>query len=266
MRRLYCILLLGFMAVCAQAQPFSLYSYSRDVHILDNTGKERVLRIGMDLSRDDRVTVLPSSSLSIHNGKDDRVLVLGACTDKPVELIARNRRYGFMGRLASMLVGPESSERAYVSYKGDDPVPEFVFASHEDAYRSAYDIELRVRDAETRQEVTSTLHEGQMVYFEVINREEFPLCIGILWRDSEGGVVDCLGGTEQFVLIPADSSLDLSDFMMEVAPPLGMDNIFLFAATDFFHLGSFSRIDESSRPDHSSGKPVGFMKKQFRIR
>ncbi|MBP5230748.1 MAG: hypothetical protein ILO68_03375, partial [Clostridia bacterium] len=198
--------------------------------------------------------------------KNDKVLVLGACTDKPVRELVKNRRYDFLGRLASMLVGPESSERAYVSYKGDDPVPEFVFASHEDAYQSAYDIELRVRDAETRNVVTSTLHEGQMVYFEVINREEFPLCIGILWRDSEGGMVDCLEGAEQFVLVPAESSLDLSDFMMEVAPPFGTDSIFLFAATDFFHLGSFSRIDEWSRPDHSSGKPVGFMKKQFRIR
>ena len=266
MRRLGCILLFLALAFGAQAQPFSLYSYSRDVRITDRSGKERVLRLGMDIARDDRVTVQPQASLSIHNGKDNSVLVLGACTDQTVTQLVQNQKNDFWGRMRSMFTGADASERAYVSYKGEDPVPEFVYASHQDAYQSAYDIDLRVLDAATGKEAGSSLHDGQLVYFEVVNREAFPLCIGIVWRDSEGGLVDCLADAAQFVLVPAESTLDLSDYMMEVGPPFGRDSIFLFAATDFFDLGSFARVDAESRPERSSGEPVGFVKKQYRIR
>lgn len=265
MRRACCIFFFLCLALWAQAQPFSLYSYSQGVQIVDKEGKERTLRVGMDISRNDRVTVPRQSSLCIHDGKDNSVLVVGACPGRTVAELVKSRKNGFLGRMVSMLTGADASDRAYVSYKGENPVPEFVFASHQDAYRSSYDIELRVLDAGTGEEAVSSLHDGQQVYFEVVNREPFPLCIGILWRDSQGGLVDCLADAGRYVLVPAEGSLDLSDYMMEVTPPLGRDAIFLFAATDFFDLGSFARVDAESRPEQSSGEPVGFVKKQYSI-
>lgn len=266
MIRAFCTSLFLCLALWAQAQPFSLYSYTREVQIVDREGRERMLRVGMDISRNDRVTVKSQSSLCIHDDKDKSVLVVGECSDKTVAELVKSRKNNFLGRMVSMLTGADASDRAYVSYKGENPIPEFVFASHQDAYQSRYDIELRVLDADTGQETASSLHDGQQVYFEVVNREPFPLCIGILWRDSRGGLVDCLADAGRYTLVPADSSLDLSDYMMEVTPPLGQDTIFLFAAKDFFELNSFSRIDAESRPEQSSGLSIGFVKKQFRIR
>ena len=109
------------------------------------------------------------------------------------------------------------------------------------------------------------MSDGQQVHFRVVNQEDFPLCIGILWQDSEGDVTIWHEGAGRYCLVPANGVLDLVHDPMIVGPPFGKDRIFLFAAQELFDLQEYPEMNTAYRAGERTGIPIGFVRKDFRI-
>ena len=268
MRKLFCALFLYLWWVAGFSQPLSLFSYEGEVRLKDPSGVERAKELNMPINLNDMVTISPGASLSIYDQGKPTVLVFGECSERPVNTLLQNRKSHFWGRVRNILDGSNASNRAYVSYKGDNPLPEFLYAAHADAYVSAYRIDLQVIDDSTGQEVRQTMTEGQPVHFRVVNHEDFPLCIGIVWQNAAGDVDICLDVEKEvrYCLVPAEGTLDLTRYPMVVEPPLGRDRIFLFASQEFFDLREFPERNAAYRPGEHPGIPIGFVRKEFRTR
>lgn len=263
------ILLLSFCfsALPVGAQRYQIYSVEGAVVIKSAAGATRTVLLDAELKADDRVSVPKGGCLSIYDSGKGTVASQGECKDVPVSRIVSNPRGTFVKRFVSMLKGTDASERAYVSRKGEDPLPEFVHAMHHPGYAPAFRVAFELIDAETERTVSGTLRDGQQVYFRVTNHEDIPLCIGILWIDSAGNRADCLEQEDRYVLIPGGTTVDLADAVMEVAPPLGTDTICLFAAEDFFDLGGLSDMEaRAGSRSASSTVKIGYFARRFQIK
>lgn len=266
MRRLFCILAFALFPWLLPAQDYTLFSYEGQVHIQDAQGAERSKRLNMPLHPDDRITVGPKSTVSIYDPRKEVVSVIGENKEENVLNLVGKPRWHLLGRIYHMYKGSDGSERAYASYKGDSPLPEFVYAARQDAYHGTYRVSLEVIDHSTGTVLAGSLDDGQQVHFRVENFEEFPLCIGIVWIDSAGNTLDCLAETGRYVLVPALGTVELEEAIIEVAPPYGTDRILLFASTELFDLGTFSDLYDQPASKPSTEVPIGFDIKRFAIR
>ncbi|MBR4735577.1 MAG: hypothetical protein IK052_05740 [Bacteroidales bacterium] len=246
----------------ASAQPYQLYSYNGDIQLRHRTGQSLAPVLDVGLEASDLVSVPAGGSVSILDQRKKKVSCYGACEDLSVKQIISNSRANFLGRISSMIKGVADEDRAYVSHKGDDPVPEFLFAMDQASYAPAYRLSLEVIDYDSGASV-NRVSTGQRIYFRVTNHEEMPLCIGILWKDSVGNRTDCLESEPRYVIIPAGSTVDLKNDVMEGAPPLGTDTVCLFASEEFFTLEALPYAD---KPAASTGVKIGFTARNIVIR
>lgn len=261
-RTLLSVLFASAIGLCAGAQPYQLYSYNGDVKLSRRSGQSIALVLDAGLEASDIVSVPAGGSISILDLRKKKVSSYGACPSISVKQIISNSRAGFGDRVFSMIKGVADEDRAYVSHKGDDPIPEFLFAMDQASYAPAYRLSLDIIDYDSGASV-NRVSTGQRIYFRVTNHEEMPLCIGILWKDSVGNRTDCLESEPRYVIIPAGSTVDLKNDVMEGAPPLGTDTVCLFASEEFFTLEALPYAD---KPAASTGVKIGFTARNIVIR
>ena len=264
------LLIIGFLllqAFCLEAQNYRIYSYRGAVEVRDKAGRSKALLLDAALEATDRVSVPSGGSLAIIDEVQGRVSLQGEGRNILVADIVADSGKHLLGRIVSMLKGTDVTERAYVSKKGEDPIPEFIYAISTPGYRPAYRLSFELVSNESGKVVEGPLREGQHVSFRVTNQEDFPLCIGILWIDSSGNQVDCLSDEQRYVILPGKATVWLSEDVMEVAPPFGTDSIYLLASTELFDLrGLIDNYGQSGSVSESTGIPIGFVKKRILIR
>ena len=260
------IFILSFLIVWLKlpvhAQEFQLYSFSGTVQLKTVAGDAIPLVLDTPLDPNVIVNVAKGGSICILDRGRKTVCSKGECHNIPVSQIVSESKTSFWGKLESMIKGVSPSDQAYVSHKGDNPRPEFAFALHQDQYTPAYQVSLEIVDHHTGIATDGPIRDGQTIHFRVRNAADIPLCIGILWKDSAGNLENCLESEDRFVLIPADSTVELDQIVLEVAPPFGRDVIYLFAAPDFFALHTLA---DEEIPETSTGIPIGFSSKQVLI-
>lgn len=247
------------------AQEYRVYTYAGQVSIRDKDGNDRSLTLDMPVSSNDFVTVSPRSSLSLFDTRKSSVFVVGECAGESVGKLVHGAKGNWRMRMRSMIKGADGSEKAYVSYKGDDPVPECVFAARQQSYTSQFQVGLELIDHLTGRPIGDRISDGQQVHFRITNQADVPLCIGIVWLDSVGNITDCMAGRRRYTVIPAESAVELDDVVMEAAPPFGTDRIFLFASTEFFDLSEFGDLYYAPGNDAPTGTAIGFSVKHVRI-
>ena len=264
------LLIIGFLllrAYCLEAQNYRVYSYRGAVEIKDKAGRGKALQLDATLDGTDRVNVPSGGSLAIIDEVQGRVSLQGEGRDILVADIVADPGKHLLGRIVSMLKGTDMTERAYVSKKGDDPIPEFIFAINTPTYKPALRLSFELVSYESGRMVEGPLREGQRISFRVTNHEDFPLCIGIMWIDSSGNQVDCLADEDRYVILPGKTTVWLSENVMEVAPPFGTDSIYLLASTELFDLkGLIVNYGQSASVSESTGIPIGFVRKRILIR
>lgn len=244
------------------AQRYQLYSYKGNVQITRSAGQSCTPALDLALEPTDLLTVDNGGYVSILDNSAKKVSSIGECKQLSVNKIISMSKTGFKGRLLSMVKGTSEDSRAFVSHKGDDPVPEFLYAMDHPGYISSYRIGLEVVDYETDLPVKSAVL-GQRVYFRITNDEPVALCIGIIWKDSAGNTTDCLEDEGRYVIIPANSTVNLKSNVMEVAPPKGSDKIHLFASEEFFKLSAMSG---TAKPSTSTSIKIGYATKALHIK
>lgn len=261
-RTLLSLLFASVIGLSASAQPYQLYSYNGDIQLRHSSGQPVAPVLDAGLEASDLVSVPAGGSISILDQKKKNVSSYGVCQDLSVKQIISSSKAKFRDKVFSMIKGVADEDRAYVSHKGDDPIPEFLFAMDQASYAPAYRLSLEVIDYDSGASV-NMVSTGQRIYFRVTNHEEMPLCIGILWKDSVGNRADCLENEPRYVIVPAGSAVDLKNDIMEAAPPLGTDTIYLFASEEFFTLEALPYAD---KPSASTGVKIGFTARNLVIR
>lgn len=247
------------------AQEYRVYTYSGQVSIRDRAGNDLSLTLDMPVSSNDFVTVAPRSSLALFDVRKSSVFVVGECSGERVGKLVSGAKDNWRMRMRSMIKGTDGSEKAYVSYKGDDPVPECVFAARQQSYSSRFQVGFELIDHLTGNPVGDILSDGQQVHFRITNQAVVPLCVGIVWLDSVGNITDCMAERSRYTIIPAESTVELKDVVIEAAPPFGTDRILLFASPEFFDLSEFEDLYYAPGNDASTGTAVGFSVKHVQI-
>lgn len=264
--RILFLLCLLLPAMMLEAQNYRIFSYKGAVRVTDAQGNPKAVKLDEPLLATDRVSVPADGVLCILDIRKERVSSQGQGSDIPVSTITADPKKHLLSRIKSMLKGTDVSERAYVSKKGEDPIPEFLYAMQAPSYSPAYRLSFELVHFDTGQPAGSRLKEGQLVYFRVTNHEDMPLCIGLLWKDSSGNLADCLADEERYVIVPGNSTIALPEDVLEVAPPFGTDSVYLFASTELFDLRG---ITESYRPgssvSESRGMDIGFSVQRITI-
>lgn len=264
------LLIIGFLllqAYCLVAQNYRVYSYRGDVEVKDQAGHSKALQLDAKLDATDRINVPPGGSLAIIDELQGRVSLQGEGRNILVADIVADSGKHLLSRIVSMLKGTDVTERAYVSKKGDDPIPEFIYAINTPGYKPAFRLSLELVSFESGRAVEGPLHEGQRISFKVTNQEDFSLCIGILWVDSSGNQVDCLADEERYVILPGNATVWLAENVMEVAPPFGTDSIYLLASNELFDLkGLIDNYGQRGNVSESTDIPIGFVRKRIIIR
>ena len=263
MRKPLLLILIFLLPQSLSAQWYQVYNREGDVRVEDN-GRMRPVELDEYLGAGWIVSIAPHSYLSLLDRDNNSVSVHGETLRSSIGELQSRPRPGFFSRLLSVFKGSSESDLAYVTYKDSAPDESaFIHAMLTHDFKGQYDISFETLKNGIP---TTEFSIGDTLSFRVDNKEPFPLCIGLLWVDSEGNRLDCLGARDRLVFIPAGSSIDLSMTAIWVAPPAGVDNIYLFASKNSFRLTGLADNDRIWTDDVAGDVPIGFCKTSITIR
>lgn len=250
MKKAVLALLLIMLPMSLSAQRYQVYNRDGQVTVQRQGQDPRPVVLDEMLTGKDLLCVGHHSSITLLEMKGKYLSVFGTCQPTAIDVLVKSNKTSFLERMKSVFRGREERESAYVTYKDSGPdkalKEAFLAALKNPQAEGSYRVSLQALRNGKPQEGNQFL-EGDEICFRVENREPFPLCVGILCIDSAGNWIDCLEDREQLVLVPAESTLDLTEDSGYVIPPFGTDRYYLFASRNLFWLTGLDEIQEPAQ-------------------
>lgn len=236
--------LLAFAAFVASAQDYKILSVIGKVEYRKGNAYVPASR-RLSLSAGDNLRLGDNSAVSILNDKDKKVYSYGKKGDVTVGEVVKVKtsalkRY-FDHFVSSLRSGStdDISFNANVVYRAANSEEDIYYALADDNRHSDLSLSLGLIDG-NGDKVGSTMNLGDRFIFRVTNSTAQPLFVNVLSVDADGVWFDCLpmdsGGTMSHLLIPAESTVDLTEYVMEITEPGGYNRFTLTACDAPFDL------------------------------
>lgn len=252
--------LLTILMVCmvfgVMAQEYKILSVIGDVQLRKgNVYVPAARRVA--LATGDYLKLGDNSAVSILNEKDKKVYSYG----KPGVVLVGDvvqvktsalKRY-FDHFVSSLRSGDTDDIRfeANVVYRATNADDDIYYALVNEHRASDLVVSMRLVDRDGRV-VGETMQIGDRFVFRVTNHTAQPLFVNVLSVDSDGVWFDCLpidkGGTMSHLLIPAESTVDLTDYVMEITEPKGYNRFTLVAYDVPFDLRRVIKMYHDGQP------------------
>lgn len=269
-----------FTTLCALLFPF-LAIYAQEYQVITYLGKVEVVSPGEtirhSLSSDE--ILFPQSLLFIDKGgyvtlsevgKEDLFFSIGECSGEAVSSMIKRAPKNFWKRIVALAKGSGdiTSEQFNAAIKGDDMVPELLFAlQNPSTYRPVLNVSLEVIcNGKPLRGAFHEVHDGDIVSFKLTNREPKPVFVSVLWKGTSGHMTDCLSQTRPFFLLPPMCSIDLSgDTEVVPGPPYGVEYIYLLASEQFFNPLEIITGYEGGSAGESVDAAIGFSETKVQV-
>lgn len=237
MRKGIVALLLLLICFDAVSQEYKILSIIGSVQCRQGSAYVPATR-RMALTANDHLRLGANSAVSILNDKDKKVYSYGRNGDVTVGDIvtvktSALKRY-FDHFVSSLRSGDtdDISFEANVVYRAansEDDIYDMLVDEH-----AASDLLVTMNLVDSRgNEIGDVMRIGDRFVFRVRNHTSQPLFVNVLSVDADSLWFDCLpidkGGTMSHLLIPAESTVDLSDYPMEITEPKGYNRFTLVA-------------------------------------
>lgn len=269
--------LLAILMVCmifgAMAQEYKILSVIGDVQLRKgNTYVPAARRVA--LTTGDYLKLGDNSAVSILNEKDKKVYSYGKSgvvqvSDIVTVKTSALKRY-FDHFVSSLRSGDTDDIRfeANVVYRAANSDEDIYYALVND--NKASDLLVTMSLVDNRgNEIGDTMRIGDRFFFRVRNHTLQPLFVNVLSVDADDLWFDCLpidkGGTMSHLLIPAESTVDLSDYPMELTEPKGYNRLTLVAHDAPFDLRRIIRKRDEPQKDSVPQSKVGVYTKIITI-
>lgn len=248
------------LSVACHAQDFCVSSVWGDVVIRSAREGLHPARQKERLNGDDVLTVSPGGLVTLNREGTDLYLSVGPTEGESVNSITKRIDNSIWKRVASVIKGVDTSGQMNAALKGEDVIPDYLYAAAHPDYVPYYQVGFDlIRNGAVMTDVE--LKDGDHVYFRIRNEEKIPLFVGLIWEDTLGEPLDCLGQLCRFLLLPPQSSVDLSEAWLEIAPPYGQERILLFASEEPFYMPALLQAYPGREEAVPSGCSIGFCQK-----
>lgn len=199
----------------------------------------------MALSSNDNLKLGTNSAVSILNDKDKKVYSYGQSGEVKVMDIVTVKTSAlkrYFDHFVSSLRSGDTDEinfEANVVYRAANSEDDIYYMLVNEHVPSDLLVTMSLVDSGGN-EVDHEMHIGDHFVFRVRNHTTQPLFVNVLSVDADYLWFDCLpmdkGGTMSHLLIPAESTVDLSDYPMELTEPKGYNRFTLVAYDTPFDL------------------------------
>lgn len=257
----------ALLCICelAGAQNLIVYNVTGSAEKQDGTSWKPLARREV-LQENDVVRVGENSALSILDKGSSKVYALKqGNAQKVAALIAgiKDNQNSASGKYFDHMVGSlfngnsstVSHNAAGCSYRGasieNDMARTIAFKQANNSLvgisngTSDYDVRFDVIDRINGANL-SNVQIGKEAFFRITNNSDVDLYVNIIDVNAEGELYDCMpvdeGMTLSHLLIPAKSTIDLKDYPIAFAEPMGTDHLLLLAYPEPFDLRIVNKV------------------------
>ncbi|MCB9017167.1 MAG: hypothetical protein WCU80_05370 [Paludibacteraceae bacterium] len=290
MKKIAFTFIMSLICCIANAQDLFVYSTIGTAEIYKN-GKWAKLEKRNGLTVKDIIRIGKNSALSILDKKAEKIYSIpeseAKSVGKSIESVKDKQQavsaQFIQHAMKSMFNGESdkiSHEAAGCTYRGDDTEHD-IFRSIQTKLngdslsqikneQTDYSISFEIRNRETQEIITNDVKLGIQAFFRIKNNSNKPMYVNVLNIDSFGKRYVCLpmddAQTMSHLLIPANCTIDLTDYPMEFTEPRGMNYMILIAAENPFDLRSISSgFSKTTEKGVLSSYPLGIYKIQTKI-
>lgn len=215
------------------AQDYRVITSFGNVEIDSRPNNRHKVKANELLSGKDILYVENNGMLTLNLVGTEKCISIGPTVGKSIESILDDLHFSFWKKVVSAIKGVDNDRRLNAAIKGEDPVPSFLYAFYHPSFSPSLNVRFEIiREGDENGPI---LKDGERVHFRLINDEEVPLFVSLIWIDTVGDPVDCLEQVTPFLLMPPHSNIELTDAWMEICPPYGDERICLFCSEEAFN-------------------------------
>lgn len=242
------------------AQDYRVITSIGKVEIDSFQNKRHKVKISELLSGKDVLYVENGGMITLNYVGTERCISIGPTAGMSIESIVDGLHFSFWKKIVSAIKGVDNDGRLNAAIKGEDPVSAFLYAFSHPVFSPSFKVRFDlIRNGNIV--VGSELKDGERVNFRIHNEESVPLFVVLVWLDSMGEPLDCLAQVTPFLLVPPESTIDLTDDWLEIGPPYGVERILLFASEEAFDSSALLRGLHNIEEGANVGVNIGFYEK-----
>ena len=289
MKKIVITFMLSLLCYVVSAQSLYVYSIIGKAEVLQGNDWVK-LEKRAKLSSKDNIRVGENSALSLLDRDAEKIYSIPETTGDVSKIIEslKDKQQNvssqfFQHAMRSMFNGGSdkiSHSAAGCTYRGDEvefdisrSIQQKLNGAKMDEIsneKTDYSISFEVIKRNTKEKVEGNANIGEQSFFRIKNNSNKPMYVNILDIDAQGKRVVCLpmddAQTMAHLLIPANCTIDLTDYSTEFTESKGTDCMILVAAENPFDLRMVSnKIDESDNKNATKHFPVGIYKKKTTV-
>lgn len=227
-----------FSSMGAGAQSYRILSVTGDVDVKSN-GAWTPAGKRMELTSVQLLKIGKNSAVSILDQKEQKVYSYGKPGETDIKTITGLKTSAIKRFFANFSHTLAARDEAAVRFDANVVYKEIAADHNRDIYvaimdnnfRSDYPLTLQLINTSTGIEVINHARIGDRFFFRIRNYATEPLFVNVLSIDLSGEWTDCLpaeaGYTAPLLIIPAECTVDLTDYPMELSEPAGNNEFIL---------------------------------------
>lgn len=290
MKRYINVLFALLICGCAMAQDIYVYATIGSAEV-KRSGNWQKLKKRDALKSTDIIRVGENSALSLIDKKAEKVYSISKCDENTVSQTVETVKSKqpsmsaqfFNHAMKSLFNGEAdkiSHSAAGCTYRGDivenDIAKALAGKCKESGLKNIANektdmaVSFEIIDRNSGKVISAPATIGTQTYFRIKNNSSTALYVNVLDVNSQGENYACLpmddAQTMSHLLIPANSTVDLAEFPMEFAEPVGLDCFIMIAVEQPYDLRLVEKYLENNVAPSTNAIPVGIYKKELMVR
>lgn len=289
MKKMFLVMALCLTQMASYAQNLLVYNITGSAERLEQ-GNWKPLTKRAQLNANDQVRVSKNSALAIIDKKNNKVYAIKETGAKSIDaLIAgvsgndKSLTVKFAEHAAKALMDGSSSNVSHnaagCTYRGasveNDIAKTLIYKEKNTSLvqlsnaMTDYGVSFDLVDRKSGEVLPQQVNIDHEAYFRIKNTSNRDLYVNILDINPNGELYECLpvddAMTLSHLLIPAQSTIDLTDYPITFTAPQGTDHLILVAYDEPFDLREVSKVLKTSGVQGNPSTVVGLYNMQIKI-
>lgn len=290
MKRYFVIIITAFLCGLVSAQDLYVYSTIGTAEVKKGGSWQKLKRRDA-VSMTDMIRVADNSALSLLDRKAEKVYALSKTAEKSAQSAidaVKDKQPSmsaqfFNHAMKSMFNGEAdkiSHSAAGCTYRGDvveNDIAKSLASKCNGAglktitnEKTDMAVSFEIIDRETGTVINNQTQVGTQSYFRLHNNSNTALYVNVLDLDAQGGSYSCLpmddAQTMSHLLIPAEATVDLSEYAIEFTEPVGSDCFVLIAVSQPYDLRMVEKYLKSNPAPATNAMPLGVYKREMIVK